>query len=135
MPKTFEVAQLKNRKAKLTGKAIDDGVSWLFVGICVCAAILLDKAAGSNKWHAAIAWTGIAFSSVVIVLRSQWRSTLFWAKWSILLVCHVGIMWLLFAHLLSKIKVGMLYVMPVAFVETFVLLGLISLKWFNEQRS
>lgn len=97
--------------------------------------MILDKHQTTARWHAAIAWTGIPFSSVVMICRDRWRSIHFWIGWSILLGAHIGLMWLLFFYLYPHAVIGMLYIMPFAFVETFLILMLVNPKWRIQFRS
>ena len=44
-------------------------------------------------------------------------------------------MWLLFSYLFPHAVIGMLYIMPFAFVETFLILMLVNPKWRIQFRS
>jgi len=107
----------------------DTVISWLFVGVGLCVAIVLDKHGATHRWHAGIAWTVIPFASTVMLCRDRWGSGQFWALWLALLCGHVCLMWVIFSYLLPSVSVGMLYVVPLAFVETYLVLACLSPKW------
>jgi hypothetical protein len=93
----------------------DDAVSWIAAGIALVAAIVFGHYGLSQKWHAAIMWTGVAFASSAIFCRKQWTSLSFWAKWTAYLILHLAAMWFVFAYLLARLRVvGMLFVVPIA---------------------
>ncbi len=122
-------AEFRMRPNGAVRKRISDNLlSWFVVGVCLCAAAIISKGK-SMHWHAAIAWTAIPFGAVITICRNLWNSSRFWLIWSGLLCSHIGIMWLLFSHFFPTLFVGMLYIMPFAFVETYLVLACVSPKW------
>ena len=53
--------------------------------------------------------------------RGSW---LFWIFWGACLVLQVFAMWLIFGQLLPRLILGILYVVPVAFIEAILLIGI-----------
>ena len=120
---------LRNGKGR-PGKQVSDNVlSWFFAGVCLCVAVFFDKHGTAPRLHAAIAWTGIPFSSAVMLCRDRWGTTAFWVSWLALLCGHIGLMWLVFCYLFPSAFIGMLYIMPLAFMETYLVLMCVSPKW------
>jgi len=104
----------------------DDALGWIGLALVLIAAIILDKGSAPHKWHAAIVWTFGALFCFLIFARNKWGSWLFWIFWATSLGLHVLAMWAIFAQLLPRLILGTLYVMPLAFVESILLLGVFS---------
>ena len=103
----------------------DNAIVWSAAAVGLIAAIVLDKGSAPHKWHGAIMWTGVAFYGVLIFGRKKWGSWLFWILWAFFLVLHGFAMWVIFAQLLPRLILGTLYVVPLAFVESVLLLVII----------
>jgi hypothetical protein len=71
-------------------------------------------------------WTFVALFGLLIFGRKKRTTWLFWIFWAACLVLHVFTMWLIFGQLLPRLILGTLYVVPVAFIESMLLLGLFS---------
>jgi len=104
----------------------DNVLSWIAVVFALVAAIILDENGTTNKWHAAIIWTVVTFYTVLILGRRKWKSWRFWVLYAFFVVAHTFTMWVLFAMLLPRLLLGILYVFPPAFVESILIVGLIS---------
>ena len=114
--------QLKKRVA-LT----DNVAGWIAGAVALISVIILDTRGLPQKWHAAVMWTVCAFASVVVFSRKRLSSWQFWVSWTICLAFHVVLMWVLFAQLLrSLVVLGMLYVVPLAFLESLLLFAVLS---------
>jgi hypothetical protein len=115
--------QMKNKKNAVS----DNAVEWMIAGLALAALIIFGRLGMPQKWHAAIMWTAVAFGPMTITLRRRWKSWSFWAWWTIYLGLHAALMWVVFALLLTKLRVlGTAYVVPLGAVETFVFLVLLS---------
>ena len=101
-------------------------MGWIGIALVLVAAIVLDRGDGPHKWHAAIMWTFCALFGVLIFGRKWRRSWLFWIFWLICLALHAFAMWLIFGHLLPRLVLGTLYVVPLAFVESIFLVVMFS---------
>jgi ABC-type Co2+ transport system permease subunit len=101
-------------------------LGWIGIALALIAAIILDKGNTPHKWHAAIVWTFAAFFGVLIFGRKKRGSWLFWIFWATCLILHVLAMWAIFARLLPHLVLGTLYVIPLAFVESILLVGVFS---------
>jgi hypothetical protein len=101
----------------------DDSWGWVGIALVLVAAIILDKGSAPHKWHAAIMWTFVAFLGVLIFGRKKRRQWSFWIFWVACLVLHVFAMWVIFGKLLPRLILGMLYVVPIAFIEAILLVG------------
>ena len=89
-------------------------------------AVIADYLGLSQKWHAAIVGTLVAFGSSTWLLRSRWSKRQFWLALGSCFVIHLFGIWLVFAELMSEAKTfGILIWAPVAFAEGIVLLGLV----------
>lgn len=119
---------MKSKKRK-SHKGGGNATFWLFVGISLSAAMILDKRGQAPRWDAAIVWTAIAFGPAVSICRNNWSSSRFWIGWSALLGTHIGMMWFIFSYLLPHVFVGMLYVMPLGFIEMYLVLMCVSPRW------
>jgi len=114
------------RSTKSTRATNDDALGWIGIALVLVAAIVLDKGAPSHKWHAAIMWTFVAFFGVLIFGRNKRGSWRFWIFCVACFVLHVFGMWVIFAHLLPRLVLGTLYVVPLAFIESIFLVGMFS---------
>jgi hypothetical protein len=104
----------------------DTAVAWFVAAIGLAAAFVLDTKEQPQKWHAAIMWTGCAFGAVVIVSRAKWMSWRFWLSWTICLTAHIFLMWVIFEKALSRIRLGTIFVILPALIESLLLSGIIS---------
>lgn len=113
---------------KKTQNAVsENAVEWIGAALALTAAVIFGRLDMPQKWHAAIMWTAVAFGPMTLTLRKRWKSWSFWLWWAIYLSLHTALMWVVFAVLLSKVRVlGTLYVVPLGAVETFLLLVLLS---------
>jgi hypothetical protein len=102
----------------------DDTFGWIGLALVLIAAIILDKSSQPHKWHAAIMWTFCALFGVLIFGREKRTSLLFWLFWTTCLALHVVAMWMIFALALPRLVVGTLYVVPLAFMESLLLVVL-----------
>jgi hypothetical protein len=114
------------RSTKSTRSGRDDALGWIGIALALTAAIVLDRRSAPHKWHAAIMWTFCALFGVLIFGR-KWRGLwLFWIFWVTCLALHAFAMWLIFGQLLPRLVLGTLYVVPLAFVESILLVGMFS---------
>jgi hypothetical protein len=110
----------------------EDLVGWAGTVIMVVAMFVLDKPSEPHKWHPAIVWTGLAFTTIALFGRTLWSSWRFWVLSTIFLMLHVYAMWWLFDQLLPHGHVwGTLFVVPIAFVEGILLVGVIA--WIDHK--
>lgn len=114
------------RKLKKRIAGSDDIFGWIGLALVLGAAIILDKGSAPHKWHAAIMWTFCALFGVVIFGRKKRGSLLFWIFWVACLALHVFVMWVIFGQLLPRLILGTLYVVPLAFLEAILLIGIFS---------
>ena len=99
----------------------------LTVAVGFVAVLIANHYGLPQKWHAAVVGTAVPFGVVIIMCRKKWLSLEFWASLTALFLVHAVAIWMIFSILLQNIRtVGVLVWMPVVFIETFVLLGLIS---------
>jgi hypothetical protein len=95
--------------------------------IAVVVSTIFNGHGLQQKWHAAIMWTGVAFGTVVLSTRKRLNSWRFWLVWISFLLLHVLTMWFLFSIVLSNVLVlGMLYVIPFGFLESILLISVMS---------
>ena len=99
----------------------DDTFGWFGLALVVIAAIILDKGSQPHKWHAAIMWTFAALFGLLVFGRNKRTSRLFWLFWATCLVLHIIAMWVIFNQLLPRLILGTLYVVPLAFMESLLL--------------
>lgn len=105
----------------------DNALTWFAAALALCVAILLDQRGLPQKWHAAIVWTVGTFGSLVIMFRRRWYLWGFWALLLAFFILHLVLMWTLFSKVLANLLVlGMLYVIPLALIESVVLMILLS---------
>jgi hypothetical protein len=104
----------------------DNAIVWSAAGLALIAAIILDKGSAPHKWHAAIMWTGVVFYGVLIFGRQKWGLWLFWIFWAACLVLHGFAMWLIFGQLFPRLILGTLYLVPIAFIEAILLVGMFA---------
>jgi hypothetical protein len=108
-----------------------DALGWTGLALALIAAIVLDKGSPTHKWHAAVMWTFVALFGVLIFGRQKRGSWQFWIFWATCLIFHVFAMWAVFDQLFPRLILGTLYVVPLAFVESILLVGL----FFRLERS
>lgn len=99
----------------------DTVIGWIAAAIGLIAAFMLDTKDQPQKWHSAIMWTGCTFGGLIIVLREKWTSWRLWLSWAVCLAIHIFVMWLIFAKILPTLRVGTLYMIPIALVELILL--------------
>jgi hypothetical protein len=102
----------------------DDAFGWIGLVLVLIAAVILDKGSQPHKWHAAIMWTFVALFGVLVFGRNKRTSRLFWGFWAACLALHAVAMWVVFAQLLPRLTLGTLYVVPLAFTESLLLVAL-----------
>jgi hypothetical protein len=102
----------------------DDTFGWLGIALVLIAAIILDKGSPPHKWHAAIMWTFVALFGLLVFGRNKRGSWLFWVFWATCLALHVVAMWVIFDQLLPRLILGTLYVVPLGFIESLLLLAI-----------
>jgi hypothetical protein len=102
----------------------DNAIVWSAAAVALIAAIILDKGAAPHKWHAAIMWTVVALYGVLIFGRKKLCAWQFWVFCAACLTLHVFVMWLIFGELLPRLILGTLYVVPGAFIEAILLIGI-----------
>lgn len=104
----------------------DDILGWVGIALGLIAIIILDKRSPPHKWHAAVMWTFVTLFGLLIFGRRKRGSGQFWIFWVACLTLHVFAMWLLFGQLLPRLILGMLYVVPIALMESIFLFGIFS---------
>ncbi|HEV2116844.1 MAG TPA: hypothetical protein VGR48_12500 [Terriglobales bacterium] len=104
----------------------DDALGWIGMVLVLIAAIILDKGSTPHKWHAAIMWTFVAFFGALIFGRRKRNSFVFWIFWVTCLTLHGFAMWVMFGQLFPRLILGTLYVVPLAFIEALLLLGMFT---------
>jgi hypothetical protein len=98
--------------------------------ICACvvavvAAIMTHRAGMPQKWDAAIFGALVPFATVISIKRSIWRRSTFWTTLAACFVVNLLLIWIFFEYILWNVTTfGWIWWVPVAFVETFVLLHL-----------
>jgi hypothetical protein len=102
----------------------DDAFGWISLTLVLIAAIILDKGSQPHKWHAAIMWTFVALFGVLVFGRNKRTSRLLWGFWVTCLCLHIVAMWAIFGQLMPGLILGTLYVVPVAFIESLLLVAL-----------
>jgi len=109
------------RKTEISGKVI----SWTSAILALAAALIFNKFDMPQKWHAAGMWTLVAFVPATAFCRRWWNNWRFWIVWSGYLAIHLFFMVVVFQWLLRRFAtIGTLYVVPLAFFECFLLVGL-----------
>jgi hypothetical protein len=115
-------------KAKRRVAIRDNVVLLIACLLCLVILLLMSHFGMPQKWHAAIAWTAVPFSVMVMMYHRYWSQWRFWVSLSICLLMHIGLMWVIFAKLLADVKwLGTMYVIPFEFVELFILLGAVGM--------
>lgn len=71
-------------------------------------------------------WTVVAFYGVLIFGHRKWSSWQFWIFWATCLIAHVFAMWVIFKELFPHLILGTLYVVPFAFLEAILLVGMFA---------
>jgi ABC-type iron transport system FetAB permease component len=110
-----------NRKRLLSRENIG-----IFCGLVISLvlAIIADRRGMPHKWYTAIFGTTVPFGVVILSYPLRWKRSSFWAALTICLVIHTVAIWAFFEDVLSNTQTfGLLLWLPVAFIETFVLLA------------
>jgi hypothetical protein len=108
---------LKKKPIVISGRA----PRWIVVAAALGAAVILDRRE-PHRWHAAIVWIVVTFYGVLVFSESRLRYWSFWVLWTLLLVLHLFLMWVIFTKILAAFWIGMVFVIPFAFVESILLL-------------
>src|SRR3954471_2492027 len=123
MKKMHKSARIRRNKARL----MEDAIPWIVALLALAAAVLLDTPSQPHRWHAAIMWTGCAFTCAVLFGRPRWGSAGFWLFYAIFVGIHLLAMWVLFGKFLPANRYsGTVFVGPIGFVEGIAILGLIG---------
>ena len=104
----------------------------------VIMAITLDKAGMPHKWHTAIFGTLVPFTTVLLLRRTSWARQTFWMSLWLLLAIHSFVICVVFGIVLRHVNtLGLLWWLPIAFVEVFVLTEFQPRveKWLRVRRS
>ena len=76
-----------------------------------------------QKWDAAIFGALVPFATVVSIKRANWLRPTFWTTLAACFVVNLLLLWIFFEYVLWNVTTfGWIWWVPVAFVETFVLL-------------
>lgn len=114
------------RRLKIGRGLSNDTIGWISLGVTLLAIVILDRGFPPYKWHAGIIWTVTAFYGAVIFGRSKWQLWSFWVSLSACMVVHIILMWAIFGQLLPGLRVGTLYVIPLGFAESILLLVVVA---------
>jgi hypothetical protein len=101
-------------------------LGWVIPALALGSVIILDERSGSNRWHAAVVWTPVALSGVLVWGQKAWKWKSFWLFWVTCFIIHVRTMWLIFRKLFPHSMLGTLYVIPIAFGESVLLIRCFS---------
>src|SRR5581483_6860996 len=114
------------RTVRHSASLSDNALEWIGVILGLTAIMVFDKRGMPQKWHAAVMWTLCTFGPFLVISRRRWRFWNFWTAWAICLGFHVCAMCVIFARIFARIEVlGMLYVVPLGFLEFIFLLPII----------
>ena len=116
-------------KVRNRGRLSGGDYAFLVVVVVLAAigAMFGDHYGLSQRWHAALSWTIITFACLIKFCQVMWNSWRFWLGWTVLLILHISLMWLLFAKLLISFAIiGTIYVYPFCLAETFLLQGALA---------
>jgi len=98
------------------------------LGVCVfavtlIAASLTDRAGMPQRWHAAILGTLVPFVAIISIKRTSWSRPTFWTTLGACFVVNLLLIWTFFEFALRNFTTfGWIWWVPVAFIETVVLL-------------
>lgn len=104
----------------------------------VLMAIILDKAGMPHKWHTALFGTLVPFTTVILLQKPSWARRTFWLSLWFLLALHIVFICVVFGIVMRRVVIlGLLWWLPIAFVEVFVLLDLQRRleKWMKSRTS
>jgi hypothetical protein len=104
----------------------------------VLMAIILDKAGMPHKWHTALFGTLVPFTTVILLRKPSWARRTFWLSLWFLLALHIVFICVVFGIVMRRVVIlGLLWWLPIAFVEVFVLLDLQRRleKWMKSRTS
>lgn len=104
----------------------------------VLMAIILDKAGMPHKWHTALFGTLVPFTTVILLRKPSWARRTFWLSLWFLLALHIVFICVVFGIVMRRVVIlGLLWWLPIAFVEVFVLLDLRRRleKWMKSRTS
>lgn len=109
------------KRPEISGTAIN----WAGGLLALAIALIFAKFHMQQKWDAAAMWTLVAFVPSTAFCRRYWNKWKFWAVWLIFLIIHICLIVAIFHWLLKTFTIiGTVYVVPFAFLECFLLVGL-----------
>jgi hypothetical protein len=110
--------------AMKNSEAWTDRVLGLFVFLAaLAAASMTDRAGMPQKWHAAILGTLVPFAAMISIKRTSWSRPTFWTALSVCFVANLLFIYIFFEFILRNVTTfGWIWWVPVAFIETVVLL-------------
>lgn len=90
--------------------------------VTLVLAVVVYRNGLSRKWNTAIFGTVVPFGVVLARYPLRWRRWSFWTAFAMCLVLHLLAIWAFFQYVILGLGPGWGLWIPVAFVETFVLL-------------
>ena len=105
----------------------DNLVLGLALAILLMFFVISFRTGLSGKWNTVAFGTLVPFGVVVQTYPRRWRRWSFWVALAMCLMVHLVAMWVVFRYVFVNRAPGWLLWLPVAFVETFVLIVAVKL--------
>lgn len=114
-------------RAKQKGNWVENLIVSAMALLALGLVITTDRLGLPEKWHAAVVGTLVTFGGVGLCFPRFWRRPFFWLLMAACFAVHCLVLVLLFAVILSNVKVvGTFAWYPVAFAEGLMLLGIVT---------
>jgi hypothetical protein len=115
--------QLKRKRSAFW----ENGLILLGALVALVIVRIADKSGMPKRWHAAVLGTIVPFLTVVWFYRARWSRWSLWAALTVCLLIHLSATWILFQFIMANVQnIGLLLWFPVAFVESFALLLVVT---------
>ena len=103
----------------------------LILAVAALIALALAEVASRRgmpqRWDVAIAGTVVPFGVALMNFRRLWSRISFWISFLICLAAHTFVIWVVFQRLLASIqRMGIIFWVPIMFIELFVLIVVIA---------
>jgi hypothetical protein len=122
----------------MKSKSRTENLILICISIGAAGAVVGMNIAGMpHKWHTAIFATIVPFTTVILLRSASWSRQTFWLSLWLLLGIHSFLIYVVFGVMMRRVLTfGLLWWLPLAFLEVFVLLnlGLRIERWMRREK-
>lgn len=111
------------KSVRLRSSTWDNIIILVAALLALATAEMMDRHGMPQKWHAAIVGSFLPFAVAIMSYRRWWLRWFFWVSLAICFAIHSVLISIVFQYAMANARtLGIAVWLPVAFVETFILL-------------